>query len=88
MLHWQMKKIIRQDIRSAVKEMIVGPQLEREIDKYLEMLRAYKQKAEEYYKNEHPKKVIDMVSRFVLEDKLGEMAKLYAENKKTIPQAS
>jgi hypothetical protein len=75
------EKIIQQDINTAIKEMIVSSSLERESEKYIELLRQFRQKAEEFFKNEHPKKLMSIVSRFVLEDRIGDMAKLFEENK-------
>ena len=75
------EKTIHTDIKTAVKEMIVSAKVQREINKNIELLRTYKQQAEEYYRNEHPKKLMRIISRFVLEDKIGEMGKLFEENK-------
>ncbi len=75
------EKTILRDIKTAVKELLVSATVGRESKKYIELLGQYKQSAEEFYKNEHPKKLMSIVSRFVLEDKLGEMAKLFEENK-------
>ena len=75
------EKTIQQDIKTAVQEMLVSAKLQRESKKYIEQLRTYKQQAEEYYKNEHPKKLTNIITRFVVEDKIGEMAKLLEENK-------
>ncbi len=72
---------IQKDIASAVKEMIVPAELNKEWKKYAEQLKKYKAKAEEYYANEFPRKVLDLVSRFVLENKLDDMDRLLQENK-------
>lgn len=75
------EKIIYNDIKAAIEERIVSQDIERNLAQYIEMLRAYRPQAEEYYKGEHPKKLTRLVSRFVLEDKVNEMAKLLEENK-------
>lgn len=75
------EKTIQTDIKTAVKEMIVSAKVQRELNKNIELLRTYKQQAEEYYRNERPKKLMRIVSRFVLEDKIGEMGKLFEESK-------
>ena len=75
------EKIIQQDINIAIKEMIVSSSMLRLSKKYMELLRQFRQKAEEFFKNEHPKKLMSIVSRFVLEDKIGDMVTLYEENK-------
>jgi hypothetical protein len=75
------EKTIHDDVDAAVKEMIVSAKVRREIGKSLELLRAYKGQAEEFSKNERPKKLMRIVSRFVLEGKIGEMGRLFEENK-------
>ena len=74
-------KTIQTDITAAVKEYIVPARVSREWKKQVELLRQYKQAAEEYQKNEQPRKVMDMVSRFVMADKIGELENLFRENK-------
>ncbi|MEQ8163357.1 MAG: hypothetical protein ABRQ34_07530, partial [Smithellaceae bacterium] len=74
-------KIIRRDVEAAAKEMIVSTSTAREWKRNVELLQQYVKKAEEYYKNEHPRKVLNIVSRFVLENKIDEMGKIFEENK-------
>lgn len=74
-------KIVKNDIAAAAEEMIVSPKVAEESDQNIEQLQKYRKKAEEYYKNEHPRKVLDIVSRFILEDKISEMGRLFQENK-------
>ncbi|MDN3511813.1 MAG: neuraminidase-like domain-containing protein [Candidatus Jettenia sp.] len=75
------EKTIQQDIKTAVEEMLVSAKVERESNKNIDMLRAYRKQAEEYYRNEHPRKLMRIISRFVLEDKIGEMGRIFEENK-------
>lgn len=74
-------KTIQCDVESAVKEMIVSARVDKECKRNVELLQQYRKKAEEYYKNEHPRKVLNIISRFVLEDKISEIGKLFQENK-------
>ena len=74
-------KTVQRDIKAAVKELIVPIRVAKEYKQNIEELQRYKQKAEDYYKNEHPQKVIDLISRFISEDKFTEMGKLFEENK-------
>jgi len=74
-------KTIQKDIASAVKEMIVPARAAREWKKNAEQLQRYRPQAEEYYKNQQPRKVLDLISRFVLENRIAEMEKLFQENK-------
>ncbi len=74
-------KIIRRDVEAAVKEMIVPASTAREWKRNVELLQQYRTKAEEYYKNEHRRKVLNIVSRFVLENKINELGKIFEENK-------
>ncbi len=74
-------KTIQRDVESAVKEMIVSARIAKECKRNVKQLQQYRKKAEEYYKNEHPRKVLNIISRFVLEDKISEIGKLFQENK-------
>ncbi len=74
-------KTIQRDVASAVKDMIISENTSDKCAGYIKQLQKYKQKAEEYYKNEHPQKVLEHISRFVLEDKIGEMERLFRKNK-------
>ena len=71
------EEIIHSDVKAAVEEMIVSAKVERGIHKDLELLRAYRRQAEEFGRNERPRKLMRIVSRFVLEDKIGEMGRLF-----------
>ncbi|NUQ23477.1 MAG: hypothetical protein HUU34_05965 [Saprospiraceae bacterium] len=74
-------KSMQRDVAAAVKEMIVSNKVAKETKKHIEGLQQYKQKAENYYQNEHPRKALNIISRFVSEDKIGEIGKLFEENK-------
>jgi len=76
------RKVIQKDISSAQKEAVIPTKSSKDLKKYLKQLESFKPKAEEYYEKEHPRKVLNMISRFVLSDKLGDMEKLFRENKK------
>ena len=75
---------IQRDVESAVKEMIVSAKVAEECKRNVEQLQQYRKKAEKYYKNAHPRKVLNIISRFVLEDKISEMGKLFQENKNNL----
>ncbi len=77
-------KMVKRDIEAAVKKLTVPARLVKELKRNLEQLEQYKQKAEEYYKNEHPRKVLNILGRFVMEEKLTEIGKLFEENKNDI----
>jgi hypothetical protein len=74
-------KAIQSDVEAAVKELIVSDKVAEEWKRNVELLQQYKKKAEEYYKNEHPRKVLNIISRFVLENKIDEIGKIFEENK-------
>lgn len=75
------EKTIHEDIEAAVKEMIVSAEVQRRVDKNLKLLRAHRKRAEDFTRTERPKKLLRIVSRFVLEDKIGEMGRLFEQNK-------
>jgi len=74
-------KAIQRDVEAASKELIVSAKVAKECKRNVEQLQQYRKKAEVYYRNEHPRKVLNLISRFVLEDKISEMGKLFQENK-------
>ncbi|MBP1743823.1 MAG: hypothetical protein H6Q58_801 [Firmicutes bacterium] len=74
-------KTIQGDVNSAVEEMIVSDKVKEEFKKNFDQLQQYKKEADEYYQNEHPRKVLNLISRFALEDKINEIEKLFLENK-------
>lgn len=74
-------KIIQRKLKAAAKEMIISAQAAKGWKRNVELLQQYRKKAEEYYKNEHPRKVLNIISRFVLENKIEEMGKIFKENK-------
>ena len=76
--------IVQRDVTAAIKEMIVPIRVSKELKGNLERLRQYKPAAEEYYRTEHPRKILDVVSRFVLENKVGEIGRIFQENKNDI----
>lgn len=74
-------KIVQRDTAAAVKELIVPAGVSKAWRKNVELLGQYRQRAEEYYKNEHPRKILQVVSNFVLENKLDEIGRIFQENK-------
>ena len=74
-------KVIQVDVDAAVTDMIVSAKVKSEWKRNVEQLNKYKKDAETYYKNEYPRKVLNLISRFVLEDKISEIGKLFQENK-------
>lgn len=74
-------KSIHRDVEAAAQEKIVSAQAAKEWKRNAELLQPYRKKAEEYYNNEHPRKVLNIISRFVLENKIDEMGKIFEQNK-------
>ncbi len=52
--------IIKKDIKAAVKEMIISPKLSKTWEGNVKLLMPYKKAAEEYYENEHPRKILKL----------------------------
>ncbi|MGH7800541.1 MAG: neuraminidase-like domain-containing protein [Thermodesulfobacteriota bacterium] len=75
------EKLIKRDVEAAVKEMVVPDRVLKELKKHLEQLKAYRKKAEAYYRNEHPRKVLNLVSRFVLSNKISELNDEFQKSK-------
>ena len=75
------EKIIRRDVAAAVKDGIVSDQVQRGLDEDLKRLRASAARRRSTTATSGPEKLLRYVSQFLLEGKLGEMAKLFEENK-------
>ena len=75
------EKLIMRDIAAAVKERIVSDQIAKESKRSIEALKRYQKEADEYYTNEHPRKVVELVSRFVLENKISDLGQALRDNK-------
>ncbi len=72
---------IRDDVAAAVEEAIVCNTVAQELPRHLERLCAYRGAAEEHAASERPRQLLRLVSRFVLEDKIGELGRLFEEHK-------
>lgn len=75
------EQAIQRDVAAAVKDSIVSDQVQRGLADSLKRLGTYRSAAHEYNQNQRAKKLVQIVSRFVLEDKLSEMAALFEANK-------
>ncbi len=72
---------IREDVKAAVAEMIVSVQIGDACDAFIEQLQRYREAATRYYQDEHPRKAVELVRRFIKEGKIQEMENLFLENK-------
>jgi len=75
---------LTKDLSAAVKESIVPARVEQQAKTNIELLKQYRQRAQEYYDGEHLARVVDVVSRFVLENKVGEIGRIFRENKNDV----
>ncbi|MCB0375348.1 MAG: hypothetical protein KDD04_05460, partial [Sinomicrobium sp.] len=69
------------DVEAAVAERIVAPPIGEACDAFIRQLQRYKEAATSYYQEEHPRKIVELVSRFISEGKLQEMETLFMEHK-------
>lgn len=74
------EKIYR-DVKAAVKDKIVPERVAAEAKRNVERLSKYARKAKDYYENEHLGRILNILSRFVIEDKAKEVAAIFNENK-------
>jgi hypothetical protein len=74
-------KKISEDIKTASTEMIVSATTKKNVDRDLKLLSAYRKKADEYFRNDHPQKAINLLANFFKEGKLQEIQKLFADTK-------
>lgn len=75
------QKIIKTDVAAAVRSRLVSEKVSKELKTYIELLQRFKEPGGEYYKNERPRKVLNVLSRFLLEDKLSQIVRLFQDNK-------
>jgi hypothetical protein len=73
--------VLERDIHAAVQEMIIPVTIERELPALLKLLGSFREKAQQYKDDELPRKVFDLVSRFAVADKIGEIQKLAQQYK-------
>ncbi len=74
-------KKIEADIKTAVEVKIISPEIVKQVNRYLELLNQYRKKADEYYKNEHPQKVINLLANFFKVGKLQEIQQIFSKSK-------
>jgi len=72
---------IETDIKKAAEESLISSIKAKDIKHYLEILSQYREKAAEYYKNEHAQKTIQLLINFFKQEKLQEIQQLFNENK-------
>jgi hypothetical protein len=71
---------ISSDVKAAVKELIVPQKLASEAARDIKLLAKFREPAQKYYQKEHVGKVFNVVSRFVTENKIAEVGKLFREH--------
>ena len=74
-------KTIQRDVDLAVKEMVVSAGVKKECKNNFEKLQKYKIEASAYYQNEKPRQVLNLISKFIMEDKIAAMENLFRGNK-------
>lgn len=74
-------KKIETAVKTAVEEKIIASASIKQLKRSLELLTQYKEEAANYYKNEQPKKVINLLSGFFKEGKLQEVQQVFTANK-------
>ncbi|MBK6948377.1 MAG: hypothetical protein IPH16_10225 [Haliscomenobacter sp.] len=75
--------LIEKDVRAAEKSLIISGKTANGTKKYIDQLRRFRDKAESYYREEHPLRVLETLGAFVTEDKLGDLGRLFNEHKTT-----
>ncbi|HTE58256.1 MAG TPA: neuraminidase-like domain-containing protein [Verrucomicrobiae bacterium] len=73
--------VIERDLQQAAKDMIISSDTAEHWKRSTERLSAFKKEAETYAQDTRTKNVLDIVTRFVVEDKVSEVTKLFKTNK-------
>lgn len=74
-------KNIERDVTQAAKDSLVGSDVVKNTPKNLRVLASLKKEAETYVGEERVKRITDIVTQFVVADKIGEAAKLFNANR-------
>ncbi|HLP37239.1 neuraminidase-like domain-containing protein [Lacibacter sp.] len=74
-------KIIKAEINIAGEEKIISAAIVKQVNRYVELLTQYKNKATQYYEKEHPQKIVNLLADFFKEDKLQHIHELFTANK-------
>ena len=74
------RKTIERDVHVAVKGRIVDEGVLRNLGGYLKILDSLREKAEAYQKEHREKALAELVTQFVVQDKIGEAAELFRAN--------
>ena len=72
---------IEADIKAAVKEEILAPEVAKNAARNIKILHSFREKAESYYEKEHTRKIIDMLTTALSGEKIGEMGRLFEEHR-------
>ncbi len=78
-------KAIERDLSTAVKAKVVGDATLGKLGSYLKMLERFRSKAETYQKDQREKQLIDLVTQFIVADKIGEAMELFNANRSDLP---
>lgn len=74
-------KKVQQDLRAAIQERIIPSTASNDYKKAAEILQRYKQEAQEYYEKEKPEKILNLMSDFLLSDKISVAANLLQQSR-------
>lgn len=71
---------LRRDVERAVKTMVVGESVLRNLEQSMEMLGRLRDKATEFDQKLRPQKLTEFLTRFVVADKIGEAMALFRDS--------
>ncbi len=74
-------EVIERDLSQAAKDMIVSSETAEHWKRSTERLGIFRKEAEAHVRDTRTKNVLDIVTRFVVEDKISEVTKLFKTNK-------
>ncbi|HJQ08282.1 MAG TPA: neuraminidase-like domain-containing protein [Candidatus Saccharimonadales bacterium] len=74
-------QLVQRDIAQAIKDKMIGGLADAAVQRHLKTLAGLKADAEAYVADERMQRLTDVVTQFVLQDKIGEAAKLFKSNK-------
>lgn len=75
------RETILRDVKAAAKASIVSERVAKDAKQYVTLLERYRDAATEFFQNEQPRVILERLGAFVQADKIGEMGRLFRENR-------
>lgn len=75
------QKVLERDVQRAIAEVLIPEHIGKELPRIYKQLAQFREKAEHYQQQEHPRKVLSLLSDFILSNKLGSLQEALEKSK-------